>query len=115
MGKITNITSNYSRVKIALNLDSFTGKIAGDKEILGVVRGKGNVLVFDNVLLSEKLAKDQVVLTKGDMDEKGVGIPADLMVGKIISIEKKSSDLFQRAEVKSQIDFKNLSIVFVIK
>lgn len=115
VGKIVSLSGNFSKVEIEISLDSFTAKILGDKEIPGVVKGKGNILIFDNVLLSENLKKDQMVLTKGDVGEDGVGVPADLVVGKIISIEKKSSDLFQRAEVESFLDFKNLSTVFVIR
>lgn len=115
VGKVVKVTNDFSKAEIAISLNSFAAKITGDKEIAGVVKGKGNTLILDNVLLSENLQKNQIVLTKGDMNESGIGIPPDLVVGKIISIEKKSSNLFQRAEIESFVDFKNLSTVFVIK
>jgi rod shape-determining protein MreC len=67
-----------------------------------------------NVVLSEKLEKDDLVRTKGDVDERGQGFPPDLIVGKIISVNKQPSALFQSAEVKSLVDFSRLSTVFVI-
>ena len=72
-------------------------------------------MLLDNVLLSVELKKDADVLTKGDVNEKREGYPPNLIVGKIISIEKKQSDLFQRASVKSPVDFKNLEYVFILK
>lgn len=116
VGKITKSFSDFSKADLVINKDSsFTAKVQGT-EINGVIKGKGSLeMVFDNVLLSQDLKKDAFVLTKGDKNEKGEGFPPDLTVGKIISIEKKSSDLFQKAEVRSFIDFKNLEIVFVLK
>lgn len=115
VGKIVSLSNSFSKVEIAISIDSFTAKVLTDKEIPGVAKGRGNIFIFDNVLLSENLKKDQIVLTKGDIGESGAGIPPDLVVGKIISIEKKSSNLFQRGEVESFLDFKNLSTVFVIR
>lgn len=115
VGKIIALSGNFSKVELAISIDSFTAKVVDGKEISGVVRGKGNIIIFDNVLLSESLKKDQIVLTKGDIDENGTGIPPDMVVGKIISIEKKSSNLFQRAEVETFLNFQSLSTVFVIK
>lgn len=114
VGKIVSLSNDFSKVEITISLDSFTAKVIGEKEATGVIKGKGNILILDNILLSENLKKDQLVLTKGDIGQNGVGIPPDLVVGKIISIEKKSSNLFQRAEVESFLDFKNLSTVFVV-
>lgn len=115
VGTVVNVTENFSKVVILPNISSFTAKVMSEKDILGVVKGKGNSLVLDNVLLSENLKKDQLVVTKGDVSENGLGVPPGLVIGKIVSIEKKSSELFQRAEVESFVDFKNLLVVFVVK
>ncbi len=117
VGKIAKIYPDFSKVDLVSDKNSsFTAKIAGDAEINGVVKGQGGgEMILDNVLLSAELKKDLTVLTKGDIDENGNGYPPDLIVGKLISIEKKQSDLFQKAKVLSPLDFKNLTTVFVIK
>jgi cell shape-determining protein MreC len=53
-------------------------------------------------------------LTKGDISLQNTGYPPDLTIGKIISVSKNPSDLFQKAEISSLIDFSNLEKVFVV-
>lgn len=116
VGKIVKTTDRNSKVELVVNKNSsFTAKVK-DADISGVMTGKGNgEMVLDNVLLTQNLKKDSQILTKGNKNEKGEGYPPDIVVGKIISIEKKSSNLFQRAKVQSPVDFKNLEYVFVLK
>lgn len=116
VGKVVNVNNNSSKVELIIYKKSLFSAKVSDSNISGIIRGNGNeILILDNVLLAQELKRDSIVLTKGDKDEKNEGYPPDLTVGKIISIEKKSSDLFQKAEVRSLIDFKNLDIVFVLK
>lgn len=115
VGFIEKSESNRARVKLLTeNTLAFTGKTE-KTQALGVVKGRGNgEIIFDNVVLSEKLEKDDFVVTKGDTDMHGVGIPPDLIVGKIVSIDKKPSALFQVAKVHSLVDFSKTSLVFVV-
>ena len=117
VGKIVKIYKDVSKIELILNKNStFTAKAEGESEINGIIKGQGNEeLILDNVLLTAEIKKDSMVLTKGDLNENKEGYPPDLIVGKVVSVEKKQSDLFQRASVKSQVDFKNLEYVFVIK
>jgi len=117
VGKIVETYPDFSRVELITNEKStFTSKVAGKKDLNGIIRGQGkDNLILDNVLLNQEIKKGDDVLTKGDKDEKGKGYPPDLMVGKIINVEKNQSDLFQRAEVISPVDFKNLEMVFVMQ
>lgn len=119
VGKVIILANNFSKIELVINNNSsFTAKIVPQdgREISGIIKGKGSdEMILNNVLLSEPLKKDSVVLTKGDRDEKGEGFPPDLIVGKIISIEKKSTDLFQKAEVRSYVNFASLETVFVMR
>ena len=81
---------------------------------LGVARGGGDHLLLSETLLSETLKVSDTIVTKGDMDESGIGYPPNLIVGRIAAVEKNPSALFQSAKVKSPIDFSKLSTVFVI-
>jgi len=114
VGKVSKVSSHLSKVDIVTNPSvSFTARtISGT---IGVVKGGGaDKITLDNVLPSDNLKKNDLVLTKGDVDIDGVGIPADLVVGKIQSIEKVPTNIFQRAEVKSLINFTKQSIVFIV-
>ena len=119
VGKVISLTQNFAKVELVNSKNSlFSGKVVplDGREISGIIKGKGSdEMILDNVLLSASIKKDDIVLTKGEKNEKGVGFPPDLIVGKIVSVEKKSSDLFQKAEVLSFVDFTSLSTVFILK
>ena len=106
------VSPNLSIVSIINNPSlSFTAKT--ENGAVGVVRGTGTGLNLSNVLLSENIKSSELVLTKGDVNSDGIGIPQDLIVGKIISVEKNASDLFQKGKLESFVNFTTLSLVFV--
>ena len=114
VGKISKISSYLSKVDLVTN-SSFVFPAKTINGAIGVVRGGGgDKITLDNVLPSQNLKKNELVLTKGNVNIDGIGIPGDLVVGKIQSIEKVPTAIFQRAAVKSLINFTKLSIVFVV-
>ncbi len=111
VGLVAQVSDNLSKVNTINNsLSSFTAKT--ENGAIGIVRGGGS-LTLNNVLLSENIKEGELVLTKGDINQDRIGIPADLIVGKIKSVEKNPSDLFQKGELESFVDFVSLSTVFV--
>jgi len=111
VGTIVSVSENLAKVSTLNNSSlSFTAKAENGAE--GIVRG-GPSLTLENVLLSENIKASEIVFTKGDIDFNGIGIPADLIVGKIESLEKNASDLFQKAKLESFVDFTKLSTVFI--
>jgi rod shape-determining protein MreC len=115
LGKISKISDSLSEVTLVTNTSSsFTAKTSSS-QALGVIKGQGGgQMILDNVLLSDNLKPSDLVLTNGDTNLSGKGYPPDLVVGKIVSVDKKASSLFQRAEVSSFIDFAKITTVFVI-
>jgi cell shape-determining protein MreC len=114
VGKVSKVSSYLSKVDIITN----SSVVLSAKTIsgaIGVVKGGGgDKMTLDNVLPSQNLKINELVLTKGDVDIDGTGIPADFVIGKIQSIEKVPTAIFQRAEVKSLINFTKQSIVFIV-
>jgi len=82
---------------------------------LGVIKGQGDGVIVDNVVLSDKLNINDVLVTKGDLNQDGIGVPPDLIVGKISSIDRRPSNLFQSAELQSFVDINHLSTVFILQ
>lgn len=112
VGVVSQVSPNLSKVAVVNNSSfSFTAKT--ENGALGLIRGGGGNLILDNILLSENIMEGELVLTKGDINQDGIGIPPDLIVGKIKSVEKNPSALFQKAQIASFINFANLSFVFV--
>lgn len=115
VGQVVGTSSFLSNVMLITNpSSSFTAKSLTTQSI-GVIKGQGGgEMVLDNVVLSDSLQKQDTILTKGDVNSSDLGFPPDLVVGEITSISKNPSDLFQKAEVKTLIDFSKLTKVFVI-
>jgi len=114
IGRVEKTTKYLSKV-ILLSNSSFSFTAKTERGALGIIKREGNgEITLNNVLLSEDLKKDDLVYTRGDLDEEGIGIPEDLIIGKIESIGKESSALFQKAKVRSMIDFTKLFNVFVV-
>jgi len=114
VGKIAKISQNLSVVSLIIDSSLAFSALDLETNALGVARGGGDHLLLSETLLSETLKVSDTIVTKGDMDESGIGYPPNLIVGRIAAVEKNPSALFQSAKVKSPIDFSKLSTVFVI-
>jgi rod shape-determining protein MreC len=111
VGVISKVSANLSEVKLINNpTSSFTAKTQNGA--VGIVKG-GESIILGNILLSENMSLGELVLTKGSINSNGIGIPPDLVVGKVIFIEKNPSDLFQKAKIESFVNFTKLSTVFI--
>lgn len=114
VGKIEKTTDYLSEANLLSN-SSFSFSAKTEKGALGVIKGeKAGEITLNNVLLSEDISQGDTVFTKGDLDIQGVGVPPDIIVGKIESVEKNPSALFQKAKIKSFVDFSRLFEVFVV-
>lgn len=121
IGKIDTVSDNLSKVILVSNPNNhFSARTVPVKDSekvggLGIIRGNGGEdMILDNVLLSDKLSVGDCIATNGDLKTDGTGFPPSLIVGKITSIDKRPSELFQRAKVKSIENFAKLTIVFVV-
>jgi rod shape-determining protein MreC len=111
VGVVSQVSENLAKVDLVDNpAFSFTAKT--ENGAAGLIKGS-NTLVLDGILLSENVKTGELVLTKGSVNSSGIGILPDLVVGKVTSVEKNPSDLFQRARVESFVNFVNLDSVFV--
>lgn len=115
IGIVSHTSEHLSVISpITSNNVSITAQTV-NTQALGIIQGDNNVQIdFDNVILSDTLSVNDVVVTKGDINGQGFGIPPGLVVGKIVSIDKKTSALFQSAKLESLIDLTHLSTVFIL-
>jgi len=111
VGVISEAHANLSKVE-TVNKPSLLFTAKTQNGVDGMIKG-GDILILDNILLSENIKTGELVLTKGSVNSNGIGILPDLIVGKISSVEKNPSDLFQKAKVESFLDFTKLSSVFI--
>lgn len=115
LGQISKVSTHQASVRLLFDESSSLTAMTSNSSANGILKGKGKgKMLLENVVLSEKLEKEDSVVTKGDVVNSGTGFPPDLVIGKITSVDKKQSALFQTAEVKSQIDMAKIVEVFVI-
>ncbi|MEK7573493.1 MAG: rod shape-determining protein MreC [Patescibacteria group bacterium] len=115
VGKVISASNYFSKADILTN-NSFSVTVKDDRSGgNGVVKGDGGrQMLLDNVLQADDIKTSDILVTKGSQDEAGRGIPPDLIVGRITSVEKKPSEVFQKGKVQSPLDFSNLSAVFIV-
>lgn len=114
VGKIIEVSDYFSKVTLITNSNFSATAQTLSNQAQGIAKGQGgDEIILDNVILSQELKIDDLVVTKGDINDKGIRILPSLTIGKIISVNKNPSDLFQIAKIKSSLDFSRLSKVFI--
>ncbi len=115
IGQVSKVSEHIAEVKLLSAQGSSVTVETGKTGALGILRGHGNgSMRLENVLLSDQLEKNDIVMTKGDVNIDGLGIPPGLAVGKIQAVSKKASDLFQSAEVTNTIVIPETLVVFIL-
>lgn len=114
IGKISVVSQNFSVVDTVLNLNFQALAKLPATNANGILGGKKDFMLFDRIMITDTLQKNADVVTKGEVNDAGIGIFPDLIIGKITSISKKETSPFQSAEVLPIIDLSRLTDVFVI-
>lgn len=106
LGRIDKISPGVSAVELVNNKDfSITAKTL-KTEAIGIVKGNGDKnMLLGNVSATDTLQVGDTVVTNDNYS---------MVIGKIISVNKKASSLFQTAKVESLINVTKLKIVFVL-
>ena len=100
--QVVLLTDNASAIPARLGNSRASGILTGG--------GPGGDLAIDWVDLKYQLEVGEVVLTSG----LGGDFPQDIVVGRVIDVQRSEAELFQRALVQPATDFETLEIVFVI-
>ncbi len=96
------ITDTSNSIPARLSNTRATGSLRG-----GGVAGN---LYLEWVDQSHQISIGEVVVTSG----LGGRMPRDLIIGRVVDVQRIEADLFQRAEVQPAVDFNSLEVVFVI-
>lgn len=115
LGMVKATADTASEIVLITNkASSFTAQTS-QSNAQGVMKGLGNgQMILDNVVLSDTMQIGDSVVTKGDQTLTKNGVPPGLIVGKITSVDKNPSAIFQKANIKSLVDVTSLSEVFIV-
>lgn len=114
IGKVTQVSPNISQVSFITSPQTQIRARTLKTGASGVLKGNSGSMLFDNVTLEETLELEDVVVSSGDIDGQQGGFPPNLIIGKIVSVDKNESSLFQRAKVESPASMSALQIVFLL-
>jgi len=111
VGQVFQVNPQSSKIRLINNKDvQIKAKII-KSNIKGVVKQINNVLLLDEVLQEANLEKEQIIITSG---EEGI-FPPNLLIGKIDTIEKNETAVYQKATLRPFLNYSSLITVFVIK
>jgi rod shape-determining protein MreC len=112
VGQVFRTTAHSAQViLITDNISSIPARL-GTTRATGLVRGGGlgGAMTLDWVKPEAQIQVGEVVLTSG----LGGKFPQDMVIGRIVDVERREADLFQRAVVQPAVDFDSLEVVFVV-
>lgn len=112
VGQVFRTTANSAQIiLITDNISSIPARL-GTTRATGLVRGGGlgGAMALDWVKPEAQIQVGEVVFTSG----LGGKFPQDMVIGRVVEVERREADLFQRAIVQPAVDFDSLEVVFVI-
>jgi rod shape-determining protein MreC len=112
VGQVYRTTPNSSQVVLITDSSSAIPARLGTSRATGILRGGGlgGVLTIEWIDLKHNIEVGEVVLTSG----LGGRFPQDLVIGRVIEVDRREAELFQRAVVQPAADLDSLEIIFVI-
>lgn len=112
VGQVFRTTSHSAQVVLITDNASSIPARLGSSRATGLLRGGGlgGSVSIDWIDLQYEIAIGEVVLTSG----LGGKFPQDMVIGRVIEVERQEAELFQRAIVQPAVDFEALEIVLVI-
>lgn len=114
VGKVDQVLPSYSKIILINNTKFSTVALDQQTGAGGVLHGEGDFILLDSVIITDSLKNGDIIATKGELESTGIGVPSDIIVGKISSINKSDSESFQTAKIEPLLNFSKLSTVFVV-
>lgn len=111
VGRVTAVSPSSAKVMLLTDPASAVNARLQTSRADGIVEGQLTPALWMRFIPQEAtVQRGEVVLTSG----LGGNFPAGLVIGQVISVERRDVDLFQTAEIHPTVDFNRLEIVLVI-
>ncbi|MCB8943785.1 MAG: rod shape-determining protein MreC [Ardenticatenaceae bacterium] len=112
VGQVFRVTADSAQVVLITDSASSIPARLGDSRATGLLRGGGlgGSMTIEWIDLQYQVAVGEVVMTSG----LGGKFPQDMVIGRVIDVERSEAELFQQATVQAAVDFEALEIVFVV-
>lgn len=114
VGRVTEVGGHWSRVLLLNDASSSVNAVVQSTRATGIVQGQGqgsDLLVMRYLPLGESVKQDDLILTSGI----GGAFPKRLVLGQVIQVRQRDTDLFTEAIIRPSVDFSRLEYVLVMK
>jgi rod shape-determining protein MreC len=112
VGQVIHVADNFSRVLLITDRNSAVDALIQNSRVRGIVKGNNE----DNCSFVYTLRKDEVnegeTIISSGLDQV---FPKGLKIGRILSVTKAHSQLFQDITIETSVDFDKIEEVLVIK
>ena len=112
VGQVYRVTNNASQVALLTETASAIPVRLGSTRATGMLRGagRGALPTIDWIDLEYDVQVGELVTTSG----LGSKFPENLVIGRVVNVERNEAELFQQAIVQPAVDFNAIEIVFVV-
>jgi len=114
VGRVTEVGAHWARVLLLNDASSSVNAVVQSTRATGVVQGQGqgsDLLVMRYLPLGDSVKEDDLILTSGI----GGAFPKRLVLGQVIQVRQRDTDLFTEAIIRPSVDFSRLEYVLVMK
>jgi rod shape-determining protein MreC len=120
VGKTSEVKGNTAKVhfitsgncKLAAAIQGGENGQGGAKKTIGIAEGElGLTIKMDFIPQVEKIKIGDTVVTSGLEED----IPAGLIIGKVVQVDKTSNEIWQKATIEPLINLDELTIVSVLR
>ena len=111
VGRVTDVYRNAARVLLIVDSSSNVNTMLQNTRLRGILRGRaGQLPIMDYLPQDQPILVGDIVVTSGEGGSFPVGIP----VGQVVEVEQNDVEMFQRAVVRTTVDFDVLETVLVV-
>lgn len=112
IGQVYRVTNQAAQVALLTETASAIPVRLGTTRATGMLRGagRGALPTIDWIDLKYQVEPGELVITSG----LGGKFPENLVIGRVVSVERNEAELFQQAVVQPAADFDAIEMVFVV-
>ena len=111
VGRIVGVAPYSAQVQLLTDPGSSVNARLGSSRATGVVQGQlSNTLLMKWIEQDLAISENELVMTSG----LGGNFPPDLIIGRVVKVQKSTSELFQVADVRPAANLEQLEIVQII-
>ncbi len=111
-GRVSEVGAHWSRVLLIIDPSSSVNAVVQSSRATGMIQGyQSGLLIMKYLPQGDSVQVNDLILTSGI----GGSFPKRLVIGQVIQVNKRDTDLFQEAIVRPSVDFNRLEFVLIIK